>query len=355
MSAELQHDDANSGAADWDVRLRSHTCTDHERQAFEQWRNADPRHREAFDRLQQLLKTVREASAHRPELQSLREASNQYLDRVATQRAWGKGLAMAAGIAALSLVTVFSFPSGRQWLSSWYRGSPPAIPGFTTGVQTYATVLNERSTVTLTDGSTVSLNSRTRLNVQLAGATRRVTLLAGQALFRVSKDPSRPFIVTAGTRTVTALGTEFDVRVDPDKLQVTLLEGKVAVQSTDPAALGSMAPVMLKPREQFVAMNGFAPTVREVDVDKTTAWTEGRIFFADETLGNAIAELNRYSDTALVVVDPVIANYQINGMFRVGNQAGFADAVSSMYDVETRTDGTNRILLSRRIAGNHAR
>src|SRR5690606_15701139 len=101
---------------------------------------------------------------------------------------------------------------------------------------TYSTGIGQRSTVTLQDGSIVELNAQTRIKVAFGAERRSVQLLDGQAIFRVAKDASRPFVVHAGDREIIALGTAFDVRLDPSAMRVTLLEGKVAVRPEGSAA-----------------------------------------------------------------------------------------------------------------------
>jgi len=108
----------------------------------------------------------------------------------------------------------------------WWRGYH--LPSYT---PTYTTRVGEHRSVTLTDGSTVELNTRTRLRVRFTSTARRVELLEGQALFRVSKDPLRPFSVASGTTDVRAVGTQFDVYRKSNGTTVTVLEGKVAVAS----------------------------------------------------------------------------------------------------------------------------
>jgi transmembrane sensor len=98
----------------------------------------------------------------------------------------------------------------------------------------------------------------------------RIRLVAGQALFRVAKDKTRPFIVTAGDRTVTALGTAFDVRLEAHKVEVTLLEGRVAVRGLGQAS--NQPTLELKPRQQLVAYDGDPPTIRAVNVAIASAW-----------------------------------------------------------------------------------
>ena len=105
----------------------------------------------------------------------------------------------------------------------------------------YATEIGERRSITLADGSTVDLNARSRVRIEFSKKERRVDLLDGQALFQVTKDKNRPFIVSSGDATVRAVGTQFDVYRRTNSTTVTVLEGRVAVYST--AHVESTAPV----------------------------------------------------------------------------------------------------------------
>ena len=97
------------------------------------------------------------------------------------------------------------------------------------GRRVYATELGGHATVPLADGSKIELNTDTKLRAALAEEQRTVWLDRGEAYFEVSKDPNRPFVVMAGDRKVTVLGTKFSVRRDGDRVSVAVAEGKVRV------------------------------------------------------------------------------------------------------------------------------
>lgn len=208
------------------------------------------------------------------------------------------------------------------------------------------TAATERRTVSLPDGSSVTLNASTRLETEWLDHERRIHLVSGQALFRVAKDKARPFIVTVGDRTITALGTAFDVRLDADKVQVTLLEGRVAVRGVGKAA--QQPTLELKPNQQMVALGGELPTVQSVDTTLASAWAEGQLFFTDKALPAAVAEMNHYSARQIVVADPALSEYRVNGMFRAGNQDGFVSAITSYFPIDARPDDEGRIVLKSR-------
>jgi transmembrane sensor len=332
---------ANIAAAEWDVRLRSHSCTDADRDAFKEWRDADACHSEAFKRLQLALSTLRHASDH-PELRALRELAHISETRLSGRR-WIAWSTLVAGLAAAAIV-VATYPNRSPSTPSSTAASPvlASSKSVEQGI-TLRTDPREVTTTALPDGSSVTLNASTRIDFQWLANERRIRLVSGQALFRVAKDPTRPFVVTVGDRTVTALGTAFDIRMDADKVQVTLLEGRVAVRGTGRAA--EQPTLELRPNQQLVAVDGDLPTVRAVDVAITTAWAEGQIYFTDQALPDAVAEMNRYSAQHIIIADPALSQFRINGMFRAGNQEGFVSALASYYPIDSRRDEQGRIVL----------
>jgi transmembrane sensor len=334
-----------TAAADWDVLLRSHRCTPDDRDRFSTWLEADSRHRAAYERLQSGLATLCAASDH-PQLRALGELAS-LAERRATGRHPFITWAVAASIAAVTLtVGVLSLhrpPAPQLAVSAAVTTAPPQNPG-TVALVTAAT---ERRTVSLPDGSSVTLNASTRLETEWLVRERRIRLVSGQALFRVAKDETRPFIVTVGDRTVTALGTAFDVRLDADKVQVTLLEGRVAVRGVGRAA--QQPTLELKPSQQLIANDGELPSVHTVDSMRASAWAEGQVFFTDEALPAAVAEMNQHSAQQIVVADPSLSQYRVNGMFRAGNQDGFVGALTSYFPIDALRDGEGRIVLKSRL------
>jgi transmembrane sensor len=174
---------------------------------------------------------------------------------------------------------------------------------------------------------------------------RRIRLLAGQAFFRVAGDKQRPFVVTAGGHTVTALGTVFDVNLDDKRISVTLVEGRVTVSGFAGAA--GRSELELHPSQQLVAAGDGTAKIRSVDTAVETAWADGKMVFVDMPLLNAVTTMNQYS-AQQIIADPSLAQYRINGIFRVGNQESFVDALTAYFPIDARNSGDGRIVLAPR-------
>lgn len=319
-------------AGRWDARLRAPDCADADRASFAVWCDADPSHREAFERLQTIFATLRHDSG-RAEVRALRdEALRATVTSHRRRVVWAT--AAACVLACGAVFTFFDDLTARL-----------------TGTETYVTGTGERSTYTLEDGSTIELNAQSRVQVKYSESQRSLSLIKGQALFRVAKNRRRPFIVRAGDRNIVAVGTQFDVRLDAHSVQVTLIEGKVRIEQ---ASAQRPSEIVLTPGKQLLAqLSAPVPVknrerLRNIDVDKVTGWRDGRIFIDDLSLAEAAAEMNKHSAVQIAIDDPVLAQRRVSGMFKAGEQESFVTALEDYFPIEVRHRGTEEIVLTAR-------
>ena len=131
------------------------------------------------------------------------------------------GLSLAAGLAGILVAGTAYF--------GYYENAVPQVADFDTTV-------GELKSVTLSDGSTVQLNTNSRVEVRFSSAERRVHLTRGEAYFSVAHNPRRPFSVYAANGIVTAVGTAFTVRLrEQDAVEVTVEKGRVALSTLSEA------------------------------------------------------------------------------------------------------------------------
>ena len=214
-------------------------------------------------------------------------------------------------------------------------------------VDTYTTSVGEQTTVLLKDGTRMSLNTSTRVRVELASAQRSVRVVEGEALFEVAKDPLRPFVVQVADREVVALGTVFSVRLGPtdevsDTLAVTLIEGQVSVRSANKESGKAVEarPVLLSPGDRLrlnepsgkdakIAQRATMQMDRPF-VDQLLAWRRNEAVFDNVPLSDAVAEMNRYSRQPIVLAGDSSKALRISGVFRTGDNVAFARAVAAV-------------------------
>ncbi len=207
--------------------------------------------------------------------------------------------------------------------------------------------------MSLPDGSEVTLNTDTVVRTRADGDKRLVYLEKGQAFFKVAKDRRHPFVVSAAGRTVTALGTAFDVRVDGGALKVVLVEGKVRVESAKVAALPqqtSSQPMAatdqateMSAGSQLVAPDDADWRLTRTDTARETSWLTRQIVFDDEALGDIVEEMNRYTVKKMTIDDPMLAERRLSGIYAAGDLAAFSEALKGYGVAELKEDSSGGV------------
>lgn len=322
-------------AADWWVAKRAlGLLSTRESAALEVWLE-DDRNRAAFDLVQGVHEQAG-AYAGEPEIREMRAEALKAGPLGMQERSWGRVAATGAAVVLLL--------GGGGWLllrepSNGAAAVADAGEASLPTTQRYETRVGERREVRLDDGSVVTLNTGSLLEVAYNPARRDVRLLRGQALFQVAHNKAWPFVVSAGDRQVTAVGTAFDVRVDGSRVRVVLLEGKVRVDPLRREGLERLIPQLaaedLGPGQQLVASTG-APsvTVAAADIQRAVSWRNGQVIFRDDTLGAAVTELNRYSETRILVNDPKLSALKVSGVFNTDRPENFVAAVTTFYPIK---------------------
>lgn len=193
----------------------------------------------------------------------------------------------------------------------------------------HVTRVGEQKTINLQDGSVITLNTGSELLVDAAGASRRVILQRGEAFFDIASDPERPFSVALGDRVVSVLGTQFNIRKEPQKFTLAVVEGVVAVHREGEAASPSSAKLTATPGKT-VQVNDASPRRVEAgmevefdiaqqqlsgrllqDSDNLYSWRTGVIRFDAVPLYKVVKELNRYSGRKILIEDASIIDLRL--------------------------------------------
>jgi transmembrane sensor len=315
-------------AAEWCMRLADGDLVAEDWHTWKRW-IAIPENRAAFEATARVWEGVGVA-AGRPEvihfraqaLVLMREAHNRrWTKRIL--RSWRRPMAVAASILVMVTASIFAF-----------RAFPDV----------YATDIGERRVVNLGDGSRLTLDASSRIEVRLRGDRRDLRLTAGRARFDVAPDPLRPFSVAAGGKVVVAIGTSFSVEKLRNDLHVVLYKGRVDVLddqrsiATQVGTQSQTSPITLTPGRQLIAhiepRSAGSGTIVPIDTARSLSWESGQLNFVDEPLSSAVERINRYARTKLVISDPAIASYVINGVFAAGDTDAFVEAVATFLPVE---------------------
>jgi transmembrane sensor len=242
--------------------------------------------------------------------------------------------ATAAGCLALLALAVILLPHERD----------PSIPH-----QQVAATQTSRA-ATLPDGSRVILSAQTSVNVDFNGAKRNLELSPGEAYFKVKHDRQHPFIVHAGDISVTAVGTAFDVRRDPDGVTVTVEEGTVEIAGNVFAKKGLPATWRAEAGYRLTySSQGRTAMITSVDTSNALEWRSGELAYVWEPLGAVVEDLNRYSEHKVIIQDPAIAELRFTGTVFTDSLTDWVKAVEQAYPVRAdRTANGDIVLVERR-------
>jgi len=203
----------------------------------------------------------------------------------------------------------------------------------------------------LPDGSKVELNRGAELRVEFTATERRVVLVRGEANFDVAKDPARPFVVWANGVAVRAIGTRFNVRLDPASVEVLVTEGRVAVNhpDTDPTAplhvtAGNRTVVSLAPAAPAPQVTVMPPA----EIEARLAWQPRLLDFNDSYLGEIVAEFNRRNPVRLVIGDEALRELRLSATFRSDNVEGFVRLMESDFGMRAERRLNEEIVLQSR-------
>jgi transmembrane sensor len=318
-------------AAVWVARLHGPDRSPQMERDFRVWQALSPLHREAFEKCTDAWLNVGKVNVTTAYETAGARAAARWGGGRQGVRWWAAGAASAAAIAVLLVV-------GQVW---WQHG-------------TFSTDIGEQRAVVLDDGSRMLLNTDTKVRVSFDGQQRTVNVRSGEAMFDVAKDPKRPFVVRVAGSEVVAIGTAFSVRYgssvasSANELTVTLIEGQVKVRPAGEVGAEGVAPsaaVSMQAGERLRLATGTdvtkarPPMVDRPNVDQVTAWKRNETVFEATTLRDAVAEVNRYSRTKIVLLDGLNdSDLRVSGLFRTGDFAGFAQAVAHLHGLKLKEE-----------------
>ncbi len=207
------------------------------------------------------------------------------------------------------------------------------------GRRSYATELGGHATIPLKDGTRLELNTDTRVRTDIAKDHRAVWLDRGEAYFEVAHDASRPFVIYAGSRKLTVLGTKFSVRRTGDGIELAVVEGRVRV---DPARPAPRLRPAVATRGAIVIAKGDSTLLAPPSPQRVAnelSWRQGMLVFDQSSLSDAVAEFNRYNAKKLVVTDAAAGSIRIGGSFEAQNIDAFARLLEQGFGLKVETQG----------------
>jgi transmembrane sensor len=328
-------------AAVWVVRLDDEDASEALRAEFEAWRQRSPAHADAYTRMR----------AHWRELDSLAVLSIG--DRRAPAPRATPGSWMAGGLVAAACLVVAAV-IGVQAMR--LPSAPAPVVAQVASLDFYATGVGDQQRLTLSDGSVVTLNTASQIEVRMGAAERSIRLIEGEAFFEVAHDAARPFKVYARDGVTVAVGTAFSVRLHDDGVEVLVSEGKVSFASLpeafapEPDADRAVEPVAYISAGQSATFSNrikLIETVEPAEVTRKLAWREGRIAFEGEPLSSVVADISRYTGVEIEIADPELASLSVGGLFEVGDVDNMLAALEASFDLKVEHIDATHVRLSR--------
>jgi transmembrane sensor len=313
-------------AADWLLELGEPTISEQKRRQFLKWLQQSPQHVSEFLEVAALEQEIAGQSVSVTDiLQELKVVDELIVPRIGAiapaagahrpvpQRQW-RYLALA-GAASAALAVFFLL-----------RG-PVVEPSVTL----HKTELGEQRSIALNDGSIVTLNTLSEATVTFDDHTRRVTLIAGEAMFDVVKDHERHFLVETDLISLRVIGTRFSVYRTPRSVRVAVIDGTVSAE----AVRGSGTDTVLHHGEGAeIDELGRVRRIESLSVEKAVAWTERRLIFDNAPLADVVSEFNRYNRLPLVIEDDELAKRQITTVFNAHDVSALIGFLQLQPDID---------------------
>jgi transmembrane sensor len=339
-------------ASAWWVLLNEGEPTAADRRAFAEWATRSPERVSAFLQAAQLTQVlssqgtkwpdtsveelIRAAEASRHEAARLGPAQGDLRAHEPSPRESSRRFpSLVARLAAVAAVVIATVATGLYFYSRPER---------------LETAIGEQRSIVLSDGSLVTLNTASAVEVRFAGDRRRVTLLAGEALFNVVHDPRRPFDVIAGETTARAIGTRFNVDRRANATTVTVVEGRVAVfASSAESPQQADDSVSLVAGERVTRSSERAGEVAAANVGTAIAWTERKLIFEHRPLAEVAAEFNRYNRRVIEIRGDGLRSQEVTGVFRADDPESFLAFLSRLPGVAIESDGSRFVVQSQAV------
>jgi len=340
-------DDPQQQAAYWFAIIQNENCSEAQLRAFSLWLSQDQAHQDAYDECVMFY----EISAELSEDEDILALRRSALGVGKTKERSVKRFAAVSIAATFLIAALFILPQiYNQQADERVQVDKIELSFSDSNNLTLVTAVGEQLTRTLNDGSMIELNTDSEIRVQLSKGQRSIYLLKGQAVFSVAHDETRPFVVFAGDRRVTALGTMFEVRLGDEAAQVTLLEGKVKVDEvslTDEQSSVSDQPttIELLPGDRYISDTNEMVRVEPERIESDLSWRDGRHIFVDEKISKIVSELNRYTERKIVINDPQIGELRASANFKMGSTQSLSAALKATFGLSVRTDMASNTII----------
>ncbi|WP_308364369.1 MULTISPECIES: FecR domain-containing protein [unclassified Microbulbifer] len=341
-------------ARSWFMLRHERNLSPREEAEFERWME-EPSHRASYRQLEQvdrgLLAIAATAEGERLRAQTARTGWRERLQR--TLSGFLRGAPAPAPAPALAMALVVFMAVGLASINLGAPGSDPAPGSYKTGIA-------QTRTITLQDGSEVTLGADSQIEFTFAERRRDISLLKGQAFFSVATDPARPFFVNTDNASVRVVGTRFEVHRAPGGVKVSVEEGIVDVTHVDHVDHKSRKENrntaatrvrLLAGQRVRVSAEG-SGNVETIGADELASWRRGKLVYRNARLSEVVADANRYRPGGILLGAPQLAELRVTTSFSVNQVETMISMLEQSLPVSVYREADNRIVIWPRTTAN---
>ena len=209
----------------------------------------------------------------------------------------------------------------------------------------YVVAKGQRDTVTLTDGSRIELGSNTQVSVREGWGQRAVTLEQGNAFFTVTPNKEKPFVIHAGTSTVTVLGTAFSVYRKQAHVEVVVESGKVNLMNTPTLQRLAVDVDLTKNQKATIQHDDVVEVLNNVNVEDAIAWRRGFINFKQASLATIVERMNDFYNTPIYIRNNKRRDLVLSGVFKTDDLDSFLVGLQAIAEVSVEHNPGGAIYL----------
>jgi len=317
-------------AAAWVARFDAGEVSAKDQADFQAWLNRSALHRQAiaeygglwseFDKLGQLTASI--GAGREPD---------------APARSSGLFSATNAWLAACAAAVLVMLAAGGV-LRQEMPARPPVQQAKVTlpsGPQSYATAIGAQKKFALADGSVVTLNTNSRIEVEIGAHSRDVHLVQGEAYFDVVHDKARPFTVYANRYVVRDIGTAFAVHLlDKGLVNVRVTKGSVEIAASKGSRKAKSLGVLGVGQDVLFGQKILrAVVVSDAELGRKLAWRQGQLIYSGQPLADVLADVSRYTDIDIELADPGLRDLPVGGAFSANQTEAIIAALENNFGI----------------------
>lgn len=313
-------------------------CSQENAQCTQYWKRYISEHPEQQDTILRAQRLFQILSGNKKPVNQQKEQLRSMLNTPNTSKSWNRFstyLQLAAGLAIVGFAYL--------WYTNRQDNQLPEAIEMAAIEQVYHTQKGEKKTFTLLDGTIVTLNSDSKLQIDAGfGKSNRQVFLEGEAYLDVKKDADKPFVLHTNEFDIRVLGTSFNVKSYPDELssEALLIEGVIELKSKGK----NENSIIVKPNQKVTiyknelplaskkAINTLPnakPDLKEIaiqDVINNTGdevldivWKENKLAISDQDFNELKGVLERWYDVNIILIGDHIGDFRFTGTFREEN------------------------------------